>query len=347
MPEPSTQPAPIEPGRLRLAYRLLCACNLAYGVSAGDANGTPFAIVPPVLPSDEVIAAMQTRSGLLPDSLHTCQADGGGIDALLYGETPDAAVLAFRGTLPVRLIADPGRARQIVTDWINNAKVALIDGRPFDLPGLVHAGFAESLEHLWRAPDGVGSLFPRIRKAAASGKPLFVTGHSKGGALACLAAARLAGAGLTPAGVYTFAAPRPASCEFAEDFARTFGTSACRFEFRNDIVPMLPPSEGFWSACRQALNVVVPQSAGTGGASPPATLIPGFGPVNWIRGYESAGYLLFIDQDGRLIEGDGPQIQTDRSRRLARALVFSPAEIGKAHLPMEGFGYMNFLGRWR
>lgn len=342
----SRQTVPNETCRWRFAYQLLCACNLAYGVTETAAKPRPFAIVPPVLPTARVIATMQVQSRLLAGSLATCQTDGTGIDGLLYGETADAAILAFRGTLPMRLVGEPGRARQTVTDWINNAKVVLTDGGPFGLPGSVHAGFAQSLSQLWEAAGGIRSLFPRIHEAAARGKRLFVTGHSKGGALACLAAARLAGTGvldLIPAGVCTFAAPRSGNRQFAEAFALAFPDHAWRFELHDDIVPLLPPSEGFWSSLRGALATIVKPSVGTSDAPTLASLLGGLGNPSLLGGYESAGRLQFIDGNGGLIEDDRPELQAERSRLLARALAFALPDIGKAHLPMSGYGYMNFL----
>ncbi|MCU0734789.1 MAG: hypothetical protein MUF20_04575 [Methylotetracoccus sp.] len=332
----------------RLAHRLLCASNLAYGVTADTSTSGILASAPPVLPSREIIAELLMHSGLDGGSLQTYQTGGSGIDAFLYGETDEAAILAFRGTLPVRLASEPGRLWQIITDWTNNAKAVLVDGARFGLPGAVHAGFGASLEALWSASGGLQRVFPRVCSAAAQGKKFLITGHSKGGALACLAALRLAGTGtaaLMPGGVYMYAAPRTGNHGFAEAFIRAFPDRAWRFEFQDDVVPQLPPSEEFWSTVRETLMRLTNDYKGRGEALSPASPIAVRGVPNRVGAYQSAGRLQLLDWEGNLIEEDTPALRAERLRRLARALIVALPEVSKAHLPMQGFGYMTSIAR--
>lgn len=322
----------------RLAYRLLCASNLAYGVASGRRD-EPFMTITPVLPSREVIADLLAGSALDPASVHTYEAaDGSGFDAFLYGETDSDAVLAFRGTLPFRLAAEPRRILQTLADWINNANASLIEGRPYGLPGHIHAGFAASLHRLWQPDRGIADLLPRMRRAVTQGKRLLVTGHSKGGALAALAALRLASSGndgVDPAAVVTFAAPRLGDAEFRAVFERTLIDRAWRYEYRDDIVPLLPPSDAFWQSLLARLTAAEhpdweattqPHSAD----DPPGA-------------YVSAGQLRFIDWNNQLVVQDTSELQTLRRRRLMQNLLSALPEVGKAHLPMRGYGYMDFL----
>ena len=290
---------------------------------------------------------MRTAVAFSSDSFHAHQTtDRNGIDAFLYGETSDAAILAFRGTLPVRLSNSPTRLGQILTDWINNTSATLVRGSPFGLPGYVHQGFAGSLDNLWTSPGGLQSIFPYISRATAKGKRFLVTGHSKGGALACLAALRLAETGeteLKPDGVCTFAAPRAGNHEFAAAFDRAFTNRARRFEFQDDIVPHLPPSEGFWFALQEAFNNVIAHSAKSAAGWSWPSLIAGFTALTRVGTYESAGQLQFIDWNGNLRDQDTAALQSERLERLGHALAGSLPDIAKAHLPMRGFGYMSFL----
>src|SRR6185369_11657761 len=66
--------------------------------------------------------------------------------------------------------------------------------------GRVHHGFSSALKHTW------GKVERLVE--ALDDKPLFLTGHSMGGALAVLAACRLAKLGRPPVATYTFGSPR-------------------------------------------------------------------------------------------------------------------------------------------
>ncbi|VDM63280.1 unnamed protein product [Angiostrongylus costaricensis] len=69
------------------------------------------------------------------------------------------------------------------------------------------------------------------------------TGHSLGGALAALAAARTAKQGYRAGGklsIYTFGEPRVGDADFASNFDNMI-TNSYRVVFRRDIVPHLPP----------------------------------------------------------------------------------------------------------
>ena len=95
---------------------------------------------------------------------------------------------------------------------------------------MVHRGYAREL-------DGVGGLLVEMaRDHAAGGKPLYVTGHSAGGALGDAgrpppARGRRAGAG--GGGVLRPARRRPA-------LRRELPVPLLRIEHRHDLIPHLP-----------------------------------------------------------------------------------------------------------
>lgn len=325
---------------LALAHHLLCAANLAYGVTDATETGGALTATPPVLPDTATIEALGSRLGWQPGTLHAHQsASRDGIDAYLYGETAEAAILAFRGTLPWRLT---GRLPQILNDWLNNARSQWVAGQPLGLPGQVHAGYAESLENLWQATGGIASLLERIARAVAGGRRFWVTGHSKGGALATLAAMKLAGAGaraLKPAGVCTFGAPQTGNHAFATAFDRNYSGRAWRFEYQDDIVPHLPPSASLWLALQAMLNRRI------GLAGEPAWMSLSTETLELIRenAYATVGQLHFIDWDNQLRIDDTAELRAERWRRLGLALATALPELNRDHLPMRGYGYMNFL----
>ena len=140
------------------------------------------------------------------------------------GDEMDMAVVCFRGTENLR-------------DWETNLRHSLTP-RHFpqqttnEPPGRVHQGFL----------DAFVSVRDQIDRylQCASGVPIFITGHSLGGALATLAAAQLSGWDL--AACYTFGAPRVGDKRFASNLR----TPVYRVVNPLDTVPLVPAcSQGY------------------------------------------------------------------------------------------------------
>ena len=125
------------------------------------------------------------------------------------------AVLAFRGSDPVT-----------AASWVTDVVVRLVE-RP-DYQGRVHLGFSSALRRTWGKVSAVLD--------AVGDKPLFLTGHSMGGALAVLTAWRLAKLGRPPVATYTFGAPRVGDPMFCAGY----GLPTYRVVNRLDLVPELP-----------------------------------------------------------------------------------------------------------
>ncbi|MFI4948927.1 MAG: lipase family protein [Alphaproteobacteria bacterium] len=261
---------------LSITARLLCAARHAYNVTAtGPVADTP---------DSTRIGFVGTVDGFVdgPD----------GINAALVGEAPDAIVVAFRGTLPPGS-PNPG---QVILDWANDVD-ALLMTDPGGLPGNVHQGFLGALDSLWPAMEPV----VKSRSTASPAKPIYVTGHSKGGPLANLAAMRLRAAlPTTPVMVATFAGARPGDEAFAAAYDAAIPHGA-RYEYADDIVPHLPPSDEFVAMFKN---------------------IPEIGPTvqKLTLGYASVGDLHFIDWDGNFVP-DTPLLRLERFASLAKLLV--------------------------
>jgi len=131
-------------------------------------------------------------------------------------------VVSFRGTEPNSL-----------SDWLTDAHTSLVTG---PLGAKVHAGFYWSLREAWKIVDDCVADFDRRR-----GKPLWITGHSLGGALATLAAARWLSAGRPVQGIYTYGQPRAGDEDFARSFNFAFRPHTFRFVNNNDLVSRVPP----------------------------------------------------------------------------------------------------------
>ena len=174
------------------------------------------------------------------------------IDLALVGRVREGVVVAFRGSLPPALRSDENGwgadGWTVLLDWLNDSLSVCIEATEYG--GGVHLGFADSMWRLWEDADGapgvrnaVQRLIDRSLHDRAARSHLFLTGHSKGGALANLAAyraARLPEWRDIPISVATIAAARAGNARFARAYAAE--RIAClRYEVPSDLVPHLPP----------------------------------------------------------------------------------------------------------
>lgn len=137
-------------------------------------------------------------------------------------ESDDRVILAFRGT-------------SSTTDWISDAIASQEKYKCAKDAGSTHRGISDIYYSARPA------ILPVLNKLSASGKMLFVTGHSLGGALATLSAMDIKkNTGFAHPVVYTFGAPRVGNPEFAHAFSDRVRNSF-RVYNRLDAVPLLPP----------------------------------------------------------------------------------------------------------
>ena len=186
----------------------------------------------------------------------------------------DFAALAFRGT-------EANRMKDVRAD-ARAAQTTCPTG------GRVHSGFQAQYDDV---EDRVEAALDRV-----AGKPLFVTGHSLGGAVATIAAKRLR-AERRLAACYTFGSPRVGT----EEWVSRLKTPVYRMVNSADPVPLIPLSGTvtFWLA--KALRAA-------GRTVPPGRLLVSFG--NWVErtmsGYAHAGSMRFLTDCG---DGDLSKVE--------------------------------------
>lgn len=137
--------------------------------------------------------------------------------------TEQCLVLAFRGT------------NSTVYDWMNNFTCAFETVRGH---GRVHKGFWEAVQSIY---PGITQYAASLVKSAKPGK-FYITGHSKGGAMASLMAVMLENGGIPGAPkpeVVTFASPRVGDAAFV----RSYPVPNIRYESCRDLVPHVPLTE--------------------------------------------------------------------------------------------------------
>lgn len=139
-------------------------------------------------------------------------------------EHKDYIVAAFRGT-------------DELVDWLDNIKAFPTQG-PL---GKVHSGFYNAFLDVWQREK----MWDRIKQLQENGldkikRPLWIAGHSLGGAMATIAAAWLAEQKIPLYGVYTYGQPRCGDESFQIAFDSKLGKKFFRFQNNNDIVTRIP-----------------------------------------------------------------------------------------------------------
>jgi hypothetical protein len=207
--------------------RLFCAARCAYGIDANTGKYT----APPCFTEGVGWA----NGSPIPISSGAGDDD---IDACLVGANVDGIIIAFRGTIY------PALNWPSILDWLQNIfMVAPSSHSP--VPGSVHTGFWNAVQAIWAQ---IVTQVQALMRANPNAK-LYITGHSKGGGMAIIAAALIyftQNPGIpVPTAVYTYAAPHAGDSTFASNFPLA-QIPVIPYENYLDLVPFLPPTAGFF-----------------------------------------------------------------------------------------------------
>jgi len=137
----------------------------------------------------------------------------------------DHGILSFRGTEALTPGDSWRKLASVARDWWIDARVRRVAD---PLGGQVHAGFRHALDAIW----------PQLRAVLDQAPLWWCSGHSLGGALAALAAARVRDSGSGLGGVITFGQPRVGDDDYA---LRLAALPLLRVVNSCDLVPELPP----------------------------------------------------------------------------------------------------------
>ncbi|HEX6242282.1 MAG TPA: lipase family protein [Polyangiales bacterium] len=164
---------------------------------------------------------------------------------LIQSASGKSAVLAFRGTDPADVITLLSETQVMQREFC---------------AGRVHAGFYAAVEAVWdevhEALSAARQALPldgdnKKKQALMPLQSLYITGHSLGGAMALLAAARLHcddyrdwSPERLVRGVYTFGQPMVGDAAFIQA-CDGFRERLHRHVYRHDVIPHLPPRSPF------------------------------------------------------------------------------------------------------
>lgn len=215
-------------------------------------------------------------------------------------------VVCFRGTEPNRI-------------WDVYADLMAIPMRSDVVPGDLHLGFWTALGQVW-GDAGTPLVWPTDQNGGRCGglpeclrtftrtqnpQAVWITGHSLGGAMATMAAARLVGEGVLPpeqiGGVYTFGQPRVGDKLFATAYQDAYELGARHFRVvhDNDVVTRVPPE-----SLRHAQAAV-------------GLFVDGYA-TRWSRfQYQHVGHVAFLS-GATVTEPDIPELKLLQLRMTAR-----------------------------
>jgi hypothetical protein len=232
------------------AYRLAVAAECTYHINRDGplwSQGDPLKCLK-VVPEFAALHESDLVAWIAPDN--RC-GSGPGIDGYLLIRSGNEVILAIRGTQPP--IPNHPSDSTTLMDWLNDFNTAPKDG--------FHAGFLRSWEcirdHVRQSSDLAGFLASR-----PGGANFLVTGHSKGGAISIIAAIKMSDPAewpkplRAPDGVYAFEAARPVTIDEARKHPDL--SHLWRLEYKDDIVPLLPPGAWLNSPDQKILKDLLP-----------------------------------------------------------------------------------------
>lgn len=209
-----------------------------------------------------------------------------GVNSALIGHTYDGITIAFRGTQNSSLL-----------DWLQNAALFLSDvteENSLKIQGKVHNGFFRGTKSLWKPIKSL--LKDMLQESEANGwsTNIYLTGHSKGGAMASIAAMLMVRDSELPdpTHVVTFASARVGDSKFRDVYNQKVNQTS--YEAHLDLVPFLPPSSSTMDAMGEKMSSMIQ------GALWSETSLPMKDKFVW--DYQTVGQRKFIDEDNIIVD---------------------------------------------
>lgn len=283
-----------------LDARLLCATQCSYGISQ------PYFRAAAYRPA--TVAKRVTR----------------GVNSALIGCTHDGITIAFRGTQNSSLL-----------DWLQNAALFLsdtIDESSLKIQGKVHNGFFRGTKSLWKPVKTV--LKDMLQECEANGwsTDIYLTGHSKGGAMASIAAMLMKRDPDLPDPklVVTFASARVGDSKFRESYNQKVNQTS--YEAHLDLVPFLPPSSSTIEAMGEKMSSMIE------GVLWSETSLPMKDKFVW--DYQTVGQRRFIDKDNTIVSEISDALDVQRIKDIDKSTfsVIDEFREVQACLTSEGLG---------
>lgn len=237
-----------------------------------------------------------------------------GANSALIGFTTDGITIAFRGTQTTSVL-----------DWLQNAALFLsdVDESKFKIKGQIHTGFYRGTKNLWKPLKGV--LKEMLEECDQKGwkKNVYLTGHSKGGAMASIASVLMKRDPELPDAEYvcTFASARLGDSQFRDAFNQRVNQTS--YEAYLDIVPFLPPSASTMEAMSDKMSEMIEGLLWSKTSSSKKDKF------KW--DYQTLGNRKYINREGEIISDVTRELDAQRINEIEEKTILSLDAFKKAH----------------
>lgn len=254
-----------------------------------------------ISPLNAYLLALAVRAGDMNTSMQRKTLSTWGFDGFSPVIDRDASVYAYVASNPeMVLVVFSGTDIRNIRDLESDADALYpVRRERYSAAGdaLAHRGFARDLDAVWDA------ITDEVKSHAGGGgaeaaKPVWIAGHSRGGAFATLAAAAWAqDRNIDVAGLYTYGQPRVGNAAFARALD-ALNITYCRVINEHDLVPAIPARIGEFGADYAHAGTVAHLAAGPSlRKDPPADSLRLFvvDPDHYMDGYLQKLYTVVTE----------------------------------------------------
>lgn len=238
------------------------------------------------------------------------------MNSALIGHTTDGITIAFRGTQTTSLL-----------DWLQNAALFLSDVdekyNKYSIKGKIHTGFYRGTKSLWKPLKGILKDMIEVADENGWSKDIYLTGHSKGGAMASVAALFLKRDPILPDPTYvcTFASARVGNSEFRDAYNQRINQTS--YEAHLDLIPFLPPSSTTMETMSDEMSEMIEGVLWSEASSSKKSS------YKW--DYQTLGKRKYINEAGEIITDVTKELDVERIKEIEQKSILSLDEFKEAH----------------
>jgi len=236
-----------------------------------------------------------------------------GVNSVLIGYTYDGINIAFRGTQSSSPL-----------DWLQNAALFLSDiPENQKITGKIHTGFYRGTKSLWKPIKKILKEMIEVCELNGWSTNVYLTGHSKGGAMATVAAVLMKIDNELPDPTYvcTFASAKVGDSQFRDEYNQNINQTS--YEAHLDLIPFLPPSASTMETMNDDMKDMIESMLWS------ESSISKKEKFKW--DYQTVGQRKFITESGLIIENVTKELDDARIQQIESSSSLSLDEFKASH----------------